>query len=99
MGEARQWAGEWWREAVIYQIYPSFVSGHGRRRRWQRRWGDFARPPGYLEWLGVDAIWLSPINPSPMADYGDANVSLCIGIEQKIRAKRTPAGTRPDAAR
>ena len=35
--------------------------------------GDVAgvtRQLGYLQWLGVDAIWLSPIHPSPMADYG-----------------------------
>ncbi len=61
-------AGEWWREAVIYQIYPrSFQDSDGDGV------GDVAgviRRLGYLEWLGVDAIWLSPIYPSPMADYG-----------------------------
>jgi alpha-glucosidase len=58
----------WWRGAVIYQIYPrSFrdCSGDGV--------GDL---PGILEKLehvaslGVDAIWLSPIFPSPMEDMG-----------------------------
>ena len=61
-------AGEWWREAVIYQIYPrSFQDSDDDGV------GDVAgvtRRLGYLEWLGVDAIWLSPIYPSPMADYG-----------------------------
>ena len=61
-------AGEWWREAVIYQIYRhSFQDSDGDGD------GDVAgvtRRLGYLEWLGVDAIWLSPIYPSPMADYG-----------------------------
>ncbi len=60
--------GEWWREAVIYQIYPrSFQDTDGDGI------GDIAgitRRLGYLEQLGVDAIWLSPIYPSPMADYG-----------------------------
>jgi alpha-glucosidase len=58
----------WWRDGVIYQIYPrSFADSNGDGV------GDL---PGiiskldYLQWLSVDAIWLSPINPSPMADFG-----------------------------
>lgn len=58
----------WWQEGVIYQIYPlSFQDSNGDGR------GDL---PGilsrldYLESLGVDAIWLSPIYPSPMVDCG-----------------------------
>ena len=58
----------WWREAVVYQIYPrSFLdtSGDGV--------GDLEgilRKLDYLAWLGVEALWLSPIYPSPMADFG-----------------------------
>jgi alpha-glucosidase len=59
---------EWWQQGVVYQIYPrSFQDSNGDGI------GDL---PGiisrldYLEWLGVDAIWLSPIYPSPMADFG-----------------------------
>ncbi|HET7377423.1 MAG TPA: alpha-amylase family glycosyl hydrolase, partial [Anaerolineae bacterium] len=58
----------WWRDGVIYQIYPrSFADANGDGV------GDL---PGilskldYLQWLGVDAIWLSPIHPSPMVDFG-----------------------------
>lgn len=58
----------WWQRGVIYQIYPrSFLDSNGDGI------GDL---PGildkldYLEWLGVDAIWISPIFPSPMADFG-----------------------------
>ena len=58
----------WWREAVIYQIYPrSFQDTNGDGV------GDLTgviQRLEYLEWLGVDALWLSPIYPSPMADYG-----------------------------
>ena len=58
----------WWREAVIYQIYPrSFQDTNGDGV------GDLAgviRRLRYIEQLGVDAIWLSPVYPSPMADYG-----------------------------
>jgi len=58
----------WWKSAVIYQIYPrSFQDSNGDGV------GDL---PGitsrldYLQRLGVDAIWVSPIYPSPMADFG-----------------------------
>jgi alpha-glucosidase len=58
----------WWRGAVIYQVYPrSFADGNGDGI------GDLAgiraRLP-YLADLGVDAIWISPWYPSPMADGG-----------------------------
>jgi len=59
---------DWWKRGVIYQIYPrSFADSNGDGI------GDL---PGiiekldYLADLGVDAIWLSPIHPSPMADFG-----------------------------
>jgi alpha-glucosidase len=58
----------WWRDAVIYQIYPrSFQDSDGDGI------GDL---PGirsrldHLTDLGVDAFWLSPIYPSPLADFG-----------------------------
>ncbi len=58
----------WWMTGVIYQIYPrsfsdSNADGIGDLRGIEQRLG-------YLESLGVDAIWLSPIFPSPMADFG-----------------------------
>ncbi len=60
---------EWWRSAVIYQIYPrSFqdTTGNGI--------GDLdgiTERLAYLsDTLGVDAIWISPFYPSPMADFG-----------------------------
>ena len=58
----------WWRDAVIYQVYPrSFQDSDGDGV------GDLAgieRRLGHLVDLGVDAIWLSPIYPSPLADFG-----------------------------
>lgn len=58
----------WWRDAVIYQVYPrSFADGNGDGM------GDLAgirqRLP-YLAELGVDAVWLSPFYASPQADAG-----------------------------
>ncbi|CAN5806283.1 alpha-amylase family glycosyl hydrolase [soil metagenome] len=58
----------WWQKGVIYQVYPrSFGDSdgdgvgdlHGIRTRLD-----------HLEWLAIDAIWLSPIFRSPMADFG-----------------------------
>ena len=58
----------WWRSGVLYQLYPrSFADSNGDGI------GDL---PGitakleYLEWLGVDGIWLNPIHPSPNVDWG-----------------------------
>ncbi|OII36942.1 alpha-amylase [Curtobacterium sp. MMLR14_014] len=58
----------WWRDAVVYQVYPrSFADTDGDGL------GDVAgitsRVP-YLASLGVDALWLSPFFPSPLADGG-----------------------------
>ena len=58
----------WWRGAVVYQIYPrSFCDSNGDGVGDLR--GIIDRVP-YIASLGVDAIWLSPIFLSPMADFG-----------------------------
>ena len=58
----------WWKTGVIYQIYPrSFQDSNGDGI------GDLrgiSTRLDYLAWLGVDALWLSPIYESPMADFG-----------------------------
>jgi alpha-glucosidase len=59
---------DWWRDAVCYQVYiRSFADGNGDGV------GDLAglrsRLP-YLADLGVDALWITPFYPSPMADHG-----------------------------
>ncbi len=58
----------WWKKAVIYQIYPrSFQdSDHDGVGDLE---GIISRLE-YLQDLGIDAIWLSPVNPSPMVDFG-----------------------------
>lgn len=68
----------WWMAGVLYQIYPrsfqdSNSDGIGDLR------GIIDRL-GYLSDLGVDAIWLSPIFPSPMADFG-YDVADYVGID------------------
>ena len=68
----------WWERGVIYQIYPrSFQDSDGDGV------GDLKgieRRLDYLVELGVDAIWLSPIFPSPMADFGYDVADYC-GID------------------
>jgi alpha-glucosidase len=58
----------WWKRAVIYEIYPrSFQDSNGDGI------GDIKGIEsrlGYLENLGVDAIWITPMYPSPGVDYG-----------------------------
>ncbi|WP_207496031.1 alpha-amylase family glycosyl hydrolase [Aridibaculum aurantiacum] len=58
----------WWQSGVIYQVYPrSFQDSDGDGVGDLR--GVISRLD-HLEWLGVTAVWLSPIYPSPMADFG-----------------------------
>ncbi|MBO0820375.1 MAG: glycoside hydrolase family 13 protein [Nocardiopsaceae bacterium] len=61
-------AHPWWSEAVVYQVYPrSFADDNGDGLGDLR--GLIRRLP-YLEDLGVDAVWLTPFYPSPLADGG-----------------------------
>lgn len=59
---------EWWRGAVLYQIYPrSFFDSNGDGI------GDLngiTQKLDYIASLGVDGVWLSPFFTSPMADFG-----------------------------
>lgn len=66
---------EWWRRGAIYQIYP---------RSFQDATGDgvgdlegIRQRLDYLDWLGVDALWLSPFYPSPMKDFGYDVADYC----------------------
>lgn len=58
----------WWQQGVIYHVYPrSFQDSNGDGI------GDLngiTSRLDYLQRLGVDALWISPIYPSPMADFG-----------------------------
>lgn len=59
---------QWWKTGIIYQVYPrSFKdSNHDGI-------GDLKgirQQLDYLKWLGVTAVWISPVYPSPMADFG-----------------------------
>ena len=68
MDATRDGTRHWWQRAIIYQIYP---------RSFQDTNGDgignlegVRRRLDHLQKLGIDTIWLSPIFPSPMADFG-----------------------------
>jgi alpha-glucosidase len=71
----------WWRDGVIYQIYPrSFADSNGDGI------GDLQGIIGRLDYLadlGVDGLWLSPINPSPDRDFG-YDVADYYGIDPKF---------------
>jgi len=58
----------WWQRGTIYQIYPrSFLDSNGDGTG---DLGGILERLDYCVCLGVDAVWLSPIFPSPMADFG-----------------------------
>ena len=65
----------WWQQGIIYQVYPrSFSDSNGDGV------GDLlgiTAQLDYLHWLGVNALWLSPIFPSPMADFGYDITDYC----------------------
>src|SRR2546429_7451204 len=72
---------DWWQDAVVYEVYPrSFADSSGDGI------GDLpgvtARLP-YLADLGVDAIWLTPFYPSPLAD-GGYDVSDYTGVDPRL---------------
>jgi len=69
---------DWWRHGIFYQVYPrSFGDTDGDGVGDIR--GIIAHLP-YLTSLGIDAVWLSPIFPSPMADFG-YDISDYTGID------------------
>ena len=78
MGAPREMADDyWWKTGIVYQIYPlSYMDANGDGK------GDL---PGitsrldYLKDLGVDAVWISPIYPSPFKDFG-YDVADYVGI-------------------
>jgi len=59
---------QWWQNAVFYEIYPrSFADSNNDGI------GDLngiGQHLDYLHWLGVDAVWISPMFPSPQVDFG-----------------------------
>lgn len=71
----------WWQGGVVYQVYPrSFLDTDGDGV------GDLEgviERLDHLEWLGVDAVWLNPIHPSPNADWG-YDVSDYLGVHPEL---------------
>jgi alpha-glucosidase len=79
--EERRMDRRWWQGAALYQLYV---------RSWQDSdgdgYGDLRGIIGrldYLEWLGVDGIWLSPTMPSPDQDWG-YDVSDYLGVHPEL---------------
>ena len=76
----------WWKSGVLYQIYPrSFADSNGDGV------GDLQGiidHLDYLDWLGVDGIWLSPITVSPNADWGYDVADYC-AVEPELGTMET----------
>jgi alpha-glucosidase len=74
-------ANDWWKGAVVYQIYPrSFLDTNGDGI------GDLAgieRKLDHIAGLGADAVWLSPIYPTPNRDFG-YDISDYVGIAPEM---------------
>ena len=87
----------WWQTCVIYQIYPrSFQDtnddGVGDLKGIEQRLDCLVS-------LGVEAIWISPIYPSPMVDFGYDVVDYC-DVDSTLRYAgrlRRPADASPSA--
>jgi alpha-glucosidase len=66
---------KWWQRAVVYEIAPiSFQDSNGDGK------GDLEgllRRIDYLQWLGIDVVWLTPPYSSPFADFGYDIVDFC----------------------
>ncbi|MBN2359666.1 MAG: DUF3459 domain-containing protein [Deltaproteobacteria bacterium] len=71
----------WWQRGIVYHVYPrSFQDSDGDGV------GDLrgvARRLDYLQQLGVDAVWLSPIFPSPLVDFG-YDISDYCGVDPRF---------------
>ena len=59
---------QWWQHAVFYEIYPRSFADTNNDGIGDLRGIDSKLD--YLHWLGVDAIWISPMFPSPQVDFG-----------------------------
>ena len=67
-GEYAMAGKQWYKEMVVYQIWPrSFCDGNGDGIG--DLWGVLSKLD-YIKSLNADAIWFSPLYPSPNADYG-----------------------------
>ena len=72
---------EWWKRAVFYQLSPrSFQDTDGDG---VGDLGGVLRRLAHLDWLGVDAVWLCPIFPTPNADFG-YDISDYTGVDPQL---------------
>jgi alpha-glucosidase len=95
--QAHEDADAWWREGVLYQIYPrSFADSDGDGIGDLR--GIIDRLD-HLEWLGVQGIWLNPVMPSPNQDWGYDVADYCavdpdLGTVADVEELAAQAGAR-----
>lgn len=58
----------WWQKGIIYQVYPRSFQDTNNDGIGDLK-GVISRLD-YLKWLGIDIVWISPVYPSPMKDFG-----------------------------
>jgi alpha-glucosidase len=58
----------WWQQGIIYQVYPRSFQDSNNDGIGDI--GGIISRLDYLQWLGITIIWLSPVYPSPMKDFG-----------------------------
>lgn len=75
MGDPERREPRWWEDTVVYQIYPRSFADHDGDGIGDLR--GIRDRLDHLSWLGVETIWLSPIYPSPMADFGYDVADYC----------------------
>ena len=86
----------WWEDAVVYEVYPrSFADADGDGV------GDLPglrSRLGYLADLGVDAVWLTPFYPSPLADGGLLYPGGCPRCDGRPSSRDVPLLREPPVA-
>ena len=77
-------SSDWWRQPVVYQVNPPSFAATGVHGAGTLR-GVTARIP-YLAALGIDAVWLSPFDPSALADDGPDGGPDVLAADGDVRA-------------
>ena len=58
----------WWQSGLVYQVYPRSFQDTNHDGIGDLK--GIIRRLDYFQWLGVKSVWISPVNPSPMVDFG-----------------------------
>lgn len=65
----------WWKEAIVFQIYPASFNASPGNKSGRGDLKAIRSKLGYLQNLGVTALWLTPVYQSPQVDMGQSSLS------------------------